>query len=519
MQTPPHTPGHHAARHPDRAAIVMEPGGQVVTYGELESRSARLARALREAGLRPGDRIALLLDNRAAMLELAWAAQRSGLYYTPVNTRLSGDEAAYVVDDCGATVLFAVAAVAPLAAEVRACAPRVTHFVAVDGPIDGFETLSSFVDGVTDEPLDDECEGSPMLYSSGTTGRPKGVRRLVSGQPYGTENPVGPLLDGVMGFGPGKVYLTPAPLYHSAPLVWSMTVHRSGGTLVLMERFDAQACLDVIDRERVTHAQFVPTMFVRMLKLPDDARAEFDGSSLQAVVHAAAPCPVEVKRRMIEWWGPIVSEYYAGTEGGGLTWIGSTEWLEHPGSVGRAAWGEIHICAESGEELPVGEPGIVRFGGGANAFEYHNDPEKTRQTFDQRGWSTLWDVGYLDADGYLYLTDRLTYMIVSGGVNIYPQEVEDHLLLHPKVTDAAVFGVPDADLGEQVKAVVQPAPGVAAGPELEAELLAYCRAGLAHYKCPRSIDFEAELPRGDNGKLYKRVLRDRYWEGHLTRLL
>jgi acyl-CoA synthetase (AMP-forming)/AMP-acid ligase II len=513
MQTPPHTPGHHAARHPDRAAIVMEPGGQIVTYGELESRSARLARALREAGLRPGDRIALLLDNRAAMLELAWAAQRSGLYYTPVNTRLSGDEAAYVVDDCGATVLFAAAAVAPLAAEVRACAPRVTRFVAVDGPIDGFETLSSFVDGVTDEPLDDECEGSPMLYSSGTTGRPKGVRRLVSGQPYGTENPVGPLLDGVMGFGPGKVYLTPAPLYHSAPLVWSMTVHRSGGTLVLMERFDAQACLDVIDRERVTHAQFVPTMFVRMLKLPDDARAEFDGSSLQAVVHAAAPCPVEVKRRMIEWWGPIVSEYYAGTEGGGLTWIGSTEWLEHPGSVGRAAWGEIHICAESGEELPVGEPGIVRFGGGANAFEYHNDPEKTRQTFDQRGWSTLWDVGYLDADGYLYLTDRLTYMIVSGGVNIYPAEVEAALLSHPAVGDAAVFGIPDDDWGEEVKAVVEPAAGVAPSPELAAELLAHCEGVLARYKLPRSVDFVDAMPRDPNGKLYKRTLRDPYWVG------
>src|SRR4029077_4754415 len=271
------------------------------------------------------DHIALLLDNRAAMLELAWAAQRSGLYYTPVNTRLSGDEAAYVVDDCGATVLFAAAAVGPLARELRACTPRGNRLVAVDGPIAGVEPLSSFGDGVTDEPLDDECEGSPMLYSSGTTGQPKGVRRLVSGQPYGSENPVGPLLDGVMGFGPGKVYLTPAPLYHSAPLVWSMTVHRSGGTLVLMERFDAQACLDVIDRERVTHGQFVPTMFVRMLKLPDNARAEFDGSSLQAVVHAAAPCPVEVKRRMIEWWGPIVSEYYAGTEGGGLTWIGSTE--------------------------------------------------------------------------------------------------------------------------------------------------------------------------------------------------
>ncbi len=519
MEAAAQTPGYHAARDPNRPAIVMAASGEVVTYAELESRSARVARAVRAAAVGPGGHVALLLDNRAAMLELAWAAQRSGLYYTPINTRLAADEAAYVVDDCGATVLFASASVAKLARDVRALTPRVTRFVAIDGDIDGFESLDAFVGSVTDEPPDDQREGSPMLYSSGTTGRPKGVRRLVTGQPFGTDNPVGPLLDGLMGFAPGKVYLTPAPLYHSAPLVWSMTVHRSGGTLVLMERFDAQACLDVIDREQVTHAQFVPTMFVRMLKLPDAARAPFDGASLEAVVHAAAPCPVAVKRQMIEWWGPIIFEYYAGTEGGGLTWIGSEDWLTHPGSVGRAAWGEIHICAESGEEVPVGEPGVVRFGGAANAFEYHNDPEKTRETFDERGWSTLWDVGYLDPDGYLFLTDRLTYMIVSGGVNIYPQEVEDHLLLHPKVTDAAVFGVPDADLGEQVKAVVQPAAGVEPGPALEAELLAYCRDGLAHYKCPRSVDFEVELPRGDNGKLYKRVLRDRYWEGHDTRLL
>jgi long-chain acyl-CoA synthetase len=519
MDEPEQTPGYHAARDPDRAAIVMAESGEVITYHQLEERSSRAARALHDAGLRPGDHVALLIDNRAAMLELAWAAQRSGLYYTPVNTRLAADEAAYVVDDCGATVLFAAAEVAPWEVDGRAHTPRVTRFVAVDGAIDGFEPMAAFVKGVAAGALADEREGSPMLYSSGTTGRPKGVRRLVTGQPYGSDNPVGPLLDGVMGFGPGKVYLTPAPLYHSAPLVWSMTVHRSGGTLVLMEHFDAQACLDVIDREQVTHGQFVPTMFVRMLKLPDRVRDAFDGGSLEAVVHAAAPCPVEVKRRMIEWWGPIISEYYAGTEGGGLTWITSEEWLARPGSVGRAAWGEIHICAESGEELPPGEPGVVRFGGGANAFEYHNDPEKTHETFDERGWSTLWDVGYLDPDGYLFLTDRLTYMIVSGGVNIYPQEVEDHLLLHPKVGDAAVFGVPDADLGEQVKAVVQPAAGVEGDPELETELLEYCRAGLAHYKCPRSVDFEAELPRGDNGKLYKRVLRDRYWQGHETRVL
>ena len=519
MDAPEHTPGFHAAIDPDRVAIVMAGSGETVTYRQLEEGSARLARALRAAGLQPGDHIAMLLDNRAATLELAWAAQRSGLYYTPINTRFVADEAAYVVDDCGATVLFAASSLEPLALAVRSSVSGVRRFVAVGGAIDGYETVESFVAGVSADPLDDEREGSAMLYSSGTTGRPKGVRRLTTGQPYGAENPIGPLLAGVMGMTSESRYLTPAPLYHSAPLIWSMTVHRAGATLVLMEHFDAAACLEIIDRERVTHGQFVPTMFVRMLKLPDAARNAFDGSSLVSVVHAAAPCPIEVKRQMIGWWGPIVYEYYAGTEGGGLTWISSEEWLTHPGSVGRPAWGEIHICAETGEELANGEPGVIRFGGGMNAFEYHNDPEKTAESFDDRGWSTLWDVGYLDDDGYLYLTDRLTYMIVSGGVNIYPQEVENHLLAHPKVTDAAVFGVPDADFGEQVKAVVQPAPGAVAGPELEAELIAFCRDGLAHYMCPRSVDFESELPRGDNGKLYKRVLRDRYWEGHGTRLL
>jgi len=496
----------------------MAHGREVVTYAELETRSARYAQALRGAGLRAGDHIAILLDNRPAMLELAWAAQRSGLYYTPINSRLSVEETAYVVDDCGATVLFASTAVAPLARAVR---DRVAakHFVAIDGSIDGYVDADAFVAGHSGDPLDDEREGSPMLYSSGTTGRPKGILRPLTDAPFGTEEPVGRLLNDLMGFTAGKTFITPAPLYHSAPLVWSMSVHRTGGTLVLMEHFDAQACLDAIDREQVSHGQFVPTMFVRMLKLSNDARAAFDGSSLEVVVHAAAPCPVEVKRQMIDWWGPIIHEYYAGTEGGGLTWISSADWLAHPGSVGRSVLGEIHICSESGEEQPVGGPGVVRFGGGANAFEYHNDAEKTADTFDERGWSTLWDVGYLDADGYLFLTDRLTFMIVSGGVNIYPQEVENHLVLHPKVTDVAVFGVPDADLGEQVKAVVQLAAGIDPGPDLEAELIAYCRDGLAHYKCPRSIDFEAELPRADNGKLYKRLLRDRYWEGHGTRLL
>jgi len=321
------------------------------------------------------------------------------------------------------------------------------------------------------------------------------------------------MLGGVMGFGEGDVYLSPAPLYHSAPLVWSMTAIRMGGTAVVMEHFDPEQCLALIQQHRVTHAQFVPTMFVRMLKLADEVRAAYDVSSLRSVVHAAAPCAPEVKRRMIEWWGPVVHEYYSGTEGMGMTWITADEALTHPGSVGRAIYGQVHVCGDHGEELPVGADGVVYFGGRADTptFEYNHDPEKTRQTFNAQGWSTLWDVGHLDAEGYLYLTDRKLFMIVSGGVNIYPQEVEDVLVLHPAVADVAVFGVPEPEMGEEVKAVVQPAPGVVAGPELEAEIIAFCRDHLSHYKCPRTVDFTDSLPRGENGKLYKKALREAYW--------
>ena len=279
-----------------------------------------------------------------------------------------------------------------------------------------------------------------------------------------------------------------------------------------MEHFDPERCLALVQEHRVTHAQFVPTMFVRMLKLPDDVRASYDVSSLRSVVHAAAPCAPEVKRRMIEWWGPVIHEYYSGTEGMGMTWITSEESLTHPGSVGRAIWGQVHVCGDDGEELPAGEDGVVYFGGRSDAtFEYNHDPEKTRQTFNDKGWATLWDVGHLDAEGYLYLTDRKQFMIVSGGVNIYPQEIEDVLVLHPAVADVAVFGIPEPEMGEEVKAVVQPAPGFPAGPELEAEIIAFCRAHLSHYKCPRTVDFTDALPRGENGKLYKKVLREAYW--------
>ncbi|MGP0032264.1 MAG: acyl-CoA synthetase [Acidimicrobiales bacterium] len=505
------SPSTWAASDPERAAVITS-SGRTVTFAELEGRSCRLAQALHAQGLRPGDHVAVLLPNDDRTHEVAWGLQRSGLYYTMVNTHLNADDAAYIVNDCGATVLITSSVLAPLAEALVSRTPAVALRLALGAtPVGGHASYDERVGRYPTAPLEEESEGSPMLYSSGTTGRPKGIRRPLTGLPFGTDAVLAPLLGGLMGFAPGDVYLSPAPLYHSAPLVWSMTVQRMGGTVVVMERFDPEECLALMEHHRVTHAQFVPTMFVRLLKLSDAARARRNLSSLRSVVHAAAPCPTEVKRRMIEWWGPVIHEYYSGTEGGGLTWIRAEDWLTHPGSVGPAVWGALHICDDDGNELPVGRDGVVWFGGRANDFEYNNDPEKTAQTFDERGWSTLWDVGHVDGDGYLYLTDRKLFMIVSGGVNIYPQEIEDVLVLHPSVGDVAVFGVPDPEMGEQVKAVIEPAPGAVAGPALATEIMAFCRESLSHYKCPRSVDFIDRMPRGENGKLYKKQLRDAYW--------
>jgi acyl-CoA synthetase (AMP-forming)/AMP-acid ligase II len=507
-------PATYVAAHPGRPAVITS-SGVTVTFAELEERSCRLAQALFAHGLRPGDHVAILLPNDERTHEVVFGAQRSGLYYTMVNTHLTAEEAAYIVNDCGARTLVASAKLADLAADMVPLTPAVDLrlMLGQDTPVpDGHVAYDELVGRYPGEPLAHEVEGFPMLYSSGTTGHPKGVRRPLSGEPFGTYATLTPMLERIMGLVEGDVYLSPAPLYHAAPLVWSTTVQRMGGTVVVMERFDPEECLRLIAAHGVTHAQFVPTMFVRMLKLPDEVRARYDVSSLRSVVHAAAPCAPEVKRRMIEWWGSIVHEYYSGTEGMGMTWISPQDALTHPGSVGRAIWGEVHICGDDGAELPVGETGVVYFGGRSDAtFEYNHDPEKTRQSFNDKGWATLWDVGHVDEEGYLYLTDRKLFMIVSGGVNIYPQEVEDVLVLHPAVSDVAVFGVPEPEMGEEVKAVVQPAPGFEPGPALEAEIIEFCREHLSHYKCPRTVDFTAHLPRGENGKLYKKGLREAYW--------
>jgi fatty-acyl-CoA synthase len=510
--------GSRAAEQPDAVALVMGATGETLTYRELDERSARLARLLRHRGLAQGDHLAVVMDNNARYLEVAWAAQRSGLYYTALNHHLLAGEVQYILDDCGATVLIAGASQLAVAAGLDLSAVPVR--LSVGGELEGFERYEDAVADVGPGPLEDESEGREMLYSSGTTGQPKGVRKALPGTEMGDlAAPPVQIAEfmGRSGAGPGSVYLCPAPLYHSAPLVYSMSMLRLGATVVVMEHFDPAGCLALIERYRVTHAQFVPTMFVRLLKLGVAERRAHDLSSLAYVVHAAAPCPVPVKQAMLEWWGPIIHEYYAGTEDIGATWITPGEWLAHPGSVGRPM-SPAHVVGLDGTELGVGEEGTIYFEGG-RPFEYHNDPAKTASITDGRGWRTLGDVGRIDADGYLYLTDRASHMIIAGGVNIYPQEAENVLAGHPQVADVCVLGVPDPEMGEAVKAVVQLVDPTRAGPGLEAELLAHCRASLAPYKCPRSVDFTADLPRDPSGKLYKRLVKDRYWSGHESRVL
>jgi long-chain acyl-CoA synthetase len=505
----------HASTAAGSPAIIAD--GDAVSYGELYARSQRVAAVLHGAGLRPGDGVALVLPNRSEFFEITWGCQLSGLYYTAVNTHFTPDEVAYVIDDSDAKAVIVDAAMAALAAHVRAVNARVDVHLAVGGRLPGWFAYEDALAAAGDvPPLSD---GSEMLYSSGTTGRPKAVRRPLPSDGNGSwaQAVLEMALIHKYGMGRSSVYLSPAPLYHAAGVNYTMAVHRVGAASILMRKFDAEAVLGLIETHRVTHAQFVPTMFVRMLKLPEAVRQTYDVSSLECVIHAAAPCPVDVKHRMIDWFGPIIHEYYGGTEGFAGTTIGPEEWLAHPGSVGKP-FSPVHVIGDDGIELPVGEPGELFFEGGPD-FEYFKDPAKTASVCNDRGWRSLGDMGYVDEDGYLYLTDRSTFMIVSGGVNIYPQEVENLLVMHPKLMDAAVFGVPNDEFGEEVKAVVQPVAGTAPGPDLEAELIAYCRAHLAGYKCPRTVEFSPELPRDPNGKLYKRRLRERYWQGRVSRIV
>ena len=494
-------PAWWAKRQPDVVAVASPTGDR--TFAELNANINRLVRALRRHGLGVGDPVALLCTNRPEFVETLGACLRAGFRLTPINWHLTAAEVAYVLKDCGAKALVADDRVGDVARDAARESDDLTLRLAVGGPIDGFE---SYADLIRDEPgddIDDPVLGGTMFYTSGTTGRPKGVHRP----------PAPPLLTNLGGYGDGTVdrNLVTGPLYHAAPLAFSLAVPMAWGCgVVLMEGWDAEETLRLIEAHRITHTHMVPTMFHRLLSLPEEVRSRYDLSSLRYVIHGAAPCPVEVKRRLIEWLGPIVWEYYAATEGTG-SFVDAETWLAHPGTVGRPfTEGQVLIGDPDGNPLPAGETGLVFLrSSDATRFEYFNDTDKTADAY--RGtYFTLGDVGRMDDEGYLYLTDRSANLIISGGVNIYSAEVDAVLLEHSAVGDAATIGVPNAEWGEEVKAVVELQPGLEPSDALADELLAFCRDRLAHFKCPRTVDFVDELPRQDNGKLYKRLLRDRY---------
>jgi long-chain acyl-CoA synthetase len=505
-----------AMAHPDKPAIIMASSGETVTFGEYEARSNQVAHLLRDAGLRRGDHIAVFIENSPQLLEIEGGAERAGLYYSLISTYLGADEVAYVVANSQAKALFSSTAKREVAEAVTAKCPGLERMLMTgQGQLPaGWEPYDAAVARYPTAPVPGESLGAAMLYSSGTTGQPKGILRDLPTAGPDDPLPVMAFVRAMFGFREGMTYLNPAPLYHSAPQASVAAALRLGCTAIVMEHFDPEQWLALVERYRVTHCQMVPVMFSRLLRLPDQVRARYDTSSLECIVHAAAPCPVHVKQAMIDWLGPIITEYYGATEANGFTFCTTAEWLAHPGTVGRPILGELFIADGEGKECPTGVDGTVWFRG-ATAFEYFDDPVKTAESRSTDGAaSTVGDIGHVDADGYLYLTDRKSYMIISGGVNIYPQETENILSAHPAVQDVAVIGVPNDDLGEEVKAVVQLADPAAAGPLLSEELITYCRDRLAHFKCPRTVDFVPELPRSETGKLYKRMLRDAYWAGH-----
>jgi len=508
-------PGQIALTTPDKPAIINAFDGSIITYRQLDESANRLSQLLRASGLQVGDHIALCLENHPNYFEIVWGCHYAGLIYTACSSRLTSDELTYIINDCGAKAFITSKYKSDQAAEIASSIPQVSLRLMLDGTINGYDSYEDTVAKFDATPLEDRIDGADMLYSSGTTGRPKGIKLALAMTPLGAPSALMTLGQMLFSMTDQMIYVSPAPLYHAAPLRWNMAAHRMGATTVIMDHFDAENFLHLVEKYKATHCQTVPTMFVRMLKLDEEIRNKYDVSSLVNAFHAAAPCPIPVKRAMIEWWGPKIHEYYAGSEGNGFVYCNSEQWLSHPGTVGVAINATVHICGDDGAELPTGETGTIFFESAA-VFEYHNDPEKTKASRDPlgRGWTTLGDIGHLDDEKFLYLTDRKAFMIISGGVNIYPQEAENILINHPAVIDVAVFGVPNDEFGEEVKCVVQPRTmpeSAEAAAALSKELIAYCRQSLADIKCPRTIDFRAELPRHPTGKLYKRLLKDEYW--------
>lgn len=495
-----------APQNPDRIAYRIAESGEAVTFGQLETRSNQAAHLFRACGLNRGDHIVLLAENCRQYFEICFAADRAGLYYTAISTHATADDAAFIVENCGAKLWILSESKAGIARHLCGASP-IEHRYMIGAPIEGCKSWDDAAAAQPETRIADEAQGLDMLYSSGTTGRPKGVKWEQVEAPAGGRTMLVELLGDLFTYTADTRYLSPAPLYHAAPLRHTMTVIKLGGCVTVMQKFNEERALQLIEAEKITHSQWVPTMFIRMLKLPDEVRLKYDCSSLQVAIHAAAPCPVVTKEAMIDWWGPVLHEYYAGTENNGFCALTTEEWLDHKGSVGKALMGQIHICDDDGNELPEGSSGVIYFSDG-HPFGYHDDPDRTAAAYNDRGWSTLGDIGQVDEDGYLYLLDRKSFVIISGGVNIYPQEIEDLIVNHPKVLDAAVFGVPNEDFGEEVKAVVQL---IAPDDDAAEEIITHCRANLASYKCPRTVDVIDAMPRHANGKLMKRLLRDRYW--------
>ena len=516
-------PDKYAAKNPERAAFIMASSGQSVSYAEFEMRANQMAHLLCAEGLGQRDHFSIMMENNDRYLEACAAGERTGLYYTCINSYLTADELAYILDNSESQILITSMLKLGVAIDAVAQSNKVRKVLVVDAGAnqlpEGFEDYATACQSFPVTPIDNERLGTAMLYSSGTTGRPKGIIRPLPDQPPAEALPIFDFLGQLWHYREDMVYLSPAPLYHSAPQAAVNLTIRQGGTVIIMERFDPEAYLSLIEQYTATHSQLVPTMFSRMLKLPEAVRRSYDLSSLEIAVHAAAPCPVMVKQQMIEWWGPIIHEYYGATEGLGFSACNTEEWLAHPGTVGKIVLGELSVLDDEMQPLPQGSPGTLWFKT-ATEFEYHNDAEKTAEATSPDGeMTTVGDVGYLDEDGFLFLTDRKTFMIISGGVNIYPQESEDLLIAHPKVADAAVFGVPNVDLGEEVKAVIQVVPGTAEEESLTQELLDYLAEHLSRQKIPRSIDYIAEMPRLPTGKLYKRLLRDQYWGEGQSRIV